>query len=381
MRLVLFVTIFLAVYLGMHLLVFWGMRPLLAGFSAGPRWLALWMALMLPLPLLIRPLERFGFELLARGVAWVGYLWMGLLFLAFAGCVVVAGGELLARLAVRLQPTLAPLALHGAATAAMVVGIAVAASLYGLYEARTLRVERVTIHSARRAADAPTLRIVQISDLHLGLLQREAALQRVVAAIRELRPDLLVATGDIVDAQIDHLDGLSRLFAELDVPLGKFAVTGNHEYYAGLKPALNFLQRSGFTVLRGTTVYPVAGLAVTGVDDPTGGGSDEGAALPALHERFTVLLKHRPLVDARTRERFDLQLSGHAHRGQIFPFNLLTGLSFPMQDGLYDLGGGTQLYTSRGTGTWGPPLRVLSPPEVTLFEIVGSAPAAAAAPR
>jgi predicted MPP superfamily phosphohydrolase len=81
-------------------------------------------------------------------------------------------------------------------------------------------------------------------------------------------------------------------------------------------------------------------------------------------------LKHRPLFDPLTEGNFDLQLSGHTHRGQIFPFNYITGLNFPMQDGLYDLPGGSRLYTSRGTGTWGPPMRVYSPPEITLFEIV-----------
>jgi predicted MPP superfamily phosphohydrolase len=86
---------------------------------------------------------------------------------------------------------------------------------------------------------------------------------------------------------------------------------------------------------------------------------------------FVVLiLKHRPCFNQKAAGLFDLQLSGHAHRGQIFPFNLLTGLEYPMQNGLYPLAGGGHLYASRGTGTWGPPIRVGSPPEITLFEIV-----------
>jgi predicted MPP superfamily phosphohydrolase len=194
----------------------------------------------------------------------------------------------------------------------------------------------------------------------------------VVSAVAGLQPDLIVATGDIVDAEIDHLDGLSQRFASLQPPLGKYAVTGNHEFYAGIKPALDFLGRSGFAVLRGTAVSPRPGLVLAGVDDPVAGGGDEIALLPLAPRDFTVLLKHRPLLAAGSLGRFDLQLSGHAHRGQIFPFNLLTGLTFPMQDGLYRLGGESWLYTSRGTGTWGPPMRLFSPPEITLFEIVGT---------
>jgi predicted MPP superfamily phosphohydrolase len=89
---------------------------------------------------------------------------------------------------------------------------------------------------------------------------------------------------------------------------------------------------------------------------------------------FTLLLKHRPRLNRQALGLFDLQVSGHAHRGQIFPFNLLTALEYPLQDGLYPLDGGGHLYASRGTGTWGPPMRILSPPEITLFEIVPASP-------
>jgi predicted MPP superfamily phosphohydrolase len=151
-------------------------------------------------------------------------------------------------------------------------------------------------------------------------------------------------------------------------------VTGNHEYYAGLDQSLAFLERSGFRLLRGETVTVGDRITLAGVDDPTGGSAPDEAALlkKEPRTRFTVLLKHRPRVNSEAVSLFDLQLSGHAHRGQIFPFNLLTGLEYPMQNGLYELPGNGYLYTSRGTGTWGPPMRILSPPEMTLFEIVGT---------
>lgn len=156
-------------------------------------------------------------------------------------------------------------------------------------------------------------------------------------------------------------------------PLGKYAVTGNHEVYAGMKGALNFLQQSGFTVLRNQRAVIQPGLSIVGVDDPaTGKARPEEELFPAKKEGFTLLLKHRPLVNAGMPERFDLQLSGHAHRGQIFPFNLLTRLHYPQQDGLYPLAEGAWLYASRGTGTWG--RRCVSFPRRKLPSLSSSAP-------
>jgi len=367
----LFVLIFLAIYTGMHALVFWGVHPLLKGHPALPTLTWIWMAAMIITPLLVRLSDRAGWEALARGLAWVGYSWMGGVFLAFALFAVLGLWELLALLAGRLLPQLPSLSLHGAVSAALALLVVIAASFYGLYEADNLRVEQVRIASDRLPPGSPPLRIVQVSDLHLGLIHRDEALAPIISHLLQLQPDLLVATGDIVDAQLNHLEELVALWRHLDPPLGMYAVTGNHEYYAGLDQALDFLRRSGFTVLRNQQVEVGTLLKLAGVDDPAGRGeTDEAGALGTRSERFTLLLKHRPRFDPASTGLFDLQLSGHAHRGQIFPFNLLTGLEYPMQDGLYTLAEGQRLYASRGTGTWGPPMRVGSPPEITLIEVV-----------
>lgn len=367
-----FVLLFLGVYTAMHALVFWGFHPLLKGHPALPTLTWVWMGLMILAPVLVRFLDRSGWQALARGLAWVSFAWMGLLFLAFSAFVIFGLWELFLLVAGRFMPFLHSLSLHGAVASVIVLFAVLATVFYGFYEASDLHVEHVRIVSPKLPPGSENLTIAQLSDLHLGLIHREEALAPIISRIRELQPDVIVATGDIVDAQINHIEELAELWRSLQPPLGKFAVTGNHEYYAGLEQALDFLQKSGFTVLHNRSQVVDQRLVVAGLDDPASGQSvDEVPILESIREQgFILLLKHRPRFNVKAAGLFDLQLSGHAHRGQIFPFNLLTRLEYPMQDGLYALAGGSQLYTSRGTGTWGPPMRVGAPPEITLFEIV-----------
>ncbi|MFK5925924.1 MAG: metallophosphoesterase [Desulfuromusa sp.] len=370
-----FLLMFLTLYGGMHILVFWGFHPLLKDHPAIPTLTWIWMIGMITSPLLVRFSERAGFETLARGLAWVGYSWMGVIFIAFSLFTLIGIWDLAARLAHWLLPPVPNLSLHGAVTATVVLFIVIAASFYGLYEAKNLQVEQVRIVSSKLPPGTPPIRIAQVSDLHLGLIRRDEALAPIIDRLEELQPDLLVATGDIVDAQLNHLDALVNLWQHIDPPLGKYAVTGNHEYYAGLDQALDFLQRSGFQVLRNRGVKVGAWLKVVGVDDPARGGiPDEAGALGEPSERFTLLLKHRPDFTAASTGQFDLQFSGHAHGGQIFPFNFLTAIKYPRHNGLYLLTDNQYLYVSRGTGTWGPPMRIFSSPEITLFEIVPETP-------
>jgi len=369
-----FVVMFLVLYGAMHALVFRGLYPLLAGHRLLPALVGGWMALMVAAPLMVRLWDRNGMVGPARMLAWVGYCWMGFVFIAFSLVLLMGLWHLLLWLPCRAWPGLTCLRPGGSACAAIVLLLSLAASLYGMVEARQPRVETVTLATPKLPAGSRPLRIAQVSDLHLGLLHREAALTTVVAQLRRLAPDVLVVTGDMVDAQIDHLNGLSDLWRQVEPPLGKFAVTGNHEAYAGLDPSLAFLRRGGFTVLRGQAVACGEHLTLLGVDDPaTGAAQDEAALLAELTDtRFTVLLKHRPRVAAGADGRFDLQLSGHTHRGQLWPFALFTRLAYPLHDGLYQLPGGSRLYTNRGAGTWGPPMRLAAPPEITLFCIVAA---------
>lgn len=159
---------------------------------------------------------------------------------------------------------------------------------------------------------------------------------------------------------------------------GKFAITGNHEFYAGIENARCFTENAGFTFLRGESVTVAGMINIAGVDDPAGRYyglkdiSEKGVLSKLPRDKFTLLLKHRPTVDKDAVGLFDLQLSGHAHKGQIFPFSLITRIYYrhTADAGHLKLMDNFYLYVSRGSGTWGPPIRFLAPPEVTVIELV-----------
>jgi predicted MPP superfamily phosphohydrolase len=243
--------------------------------------------------------------------------------------------------------------------------------IYGYFEALDVRVEHLVVRTDKLPVHVQSLRIAQISDVHLGIINRDRELKRIMDVVKDLSPDMLVSTGDLVDGSMHNLMHLSELIKQVDPPFGKYAVTGNHEYYAGLDHAVSFMEKAGFEVLR-HEVRTVANLVnVGGIDD--GGRArrvDDGDTLSKIQNNlFTLYLKHRPRISSKTVGFFDLQLSGHTHNGQIWPFNYLVSLEFPMIKGLYELEKGSKLYINRGTGTWGPPIRVFSPPEITLIEL------------
>jgi hypothetical protein len=248
---------------------------------------------------------------------------------------------------------------------------------YGFFEALNIRLEHITITTDKLPKNLDSLRIAQISDVHLGVLVGELRLKKILDKVKTVAPHILVSTGDLVDGRMEKKDILAGMFREIETPHGKYAVTGNHEYYAGLSRSLEFTKKAGFVLLRNETRTLPHLIHIAGVDDPAGrslgaaGNTSESRLLSALsNDLFTLLLKHQPTVNKASAEHFDLQLSGHTHNGQIFPFSLLTRLFYKLHPGLTRLRGGSSAYVSRGSGTWGPPARFLSPPEVTLIEIV-----------
>lgn len=378
MRLVLFFLTFTLLYASLHGYVLWKARRAFR-FGRVLYWgSGLFIVFMLLTFFLVRLLERWGYEWPALKLAYVGYTWMGFLFILVFVCLVedlyrlgTAMAEALLKIDLRrwkLNPRYAFVA---------VLLCAAGITVYGYFEALSIRTVQIEIGTPKISAQTGRIRIVQISDVHLGLIVREARVRRILEAVKASRPDILVSTGDLVDGQTDNLISLSSMFRDVPARHGKFAVTGNHEYYAGIQKSLALMESAGFTILRGEARLVLPGLTVAGVDDPASMGYDLGrrvaerdllARLPP--ESFRLLLKHRPFVDGDAQGHFDLQLSGHTHKGQIFPFTLIIKLMYPIHAGLLALPGGSLLYVNRGAGTWGPPIRFLVPPEVTVIDLV-----------
>ena len=372
-----FLLIFLFLYGGMH---FYAYRKIAAAVVPAP-WvsvcLILFMAAMVLAPVIVRLMERSGFEAPAMVLAYAGYVWMGLLFLFFCTSAAIDLYRLLLHLAGLLSGRdFSSLALSGRSHFLAAVSCSVIVSIYGYFEALNIRTERIVVESERIPAGMGRITVAQISDVHLGLIVGQERLSRILREIKRADPDILVSTGDLVDSQIDGLAPMADDFREIKPRYGMFAVTGNHEYYAGIEQALDFTRKAGFIVLSGDA-RDVAGIRIAGVDDPVAlsmGAGRPGEAARTLGNndsgKFTMLLKHRPSIGKDSPGRFDLQLSGHVHQGQIFPFSLVTRLFYPVASGLTHLAGGGSLYLSRGTGTWGPPIRFLAPPEITVIELV-----------
>jgi predicted MPP superfamily phosphohydrolase len=362
----------------MHAYAFWKVK---AGLNFGIKVgiaLGLFMLLMIFAPIIVRLSEKAGFEMFARSVSYVGYTWLGILFLfiSFAGAIDIYR-TILYLAGAMLKKDLSFISITSQLTFYIPFVISIVISFFGYFEARDIRTEKVVIKTSKLPEHIDRLKIVQISDVHIGLIVREERLNRILAEVKKAEPDILVSTGDLVDGQIDNLSGLAELIQVIKPRYGKYAITGNHEYYAGLKQALNFTQRAGFTLLRGKGLTVDGMINIAGVDDLQGihfnnyVSVTEKELLDSMpQDKFTLLLKHRPTVNESSLGLFDLQLSGHTHKGQIFPFSIVTWLYYPIHAGCLTPVDGCHLYVSRGSGTWGPPIRFLSPPEVTVIELI-----------
>ncbi len=373
----LFFLFIFVVYGGVHVYAFLRARSAFALGPAAGAALALFMLLMIFALFLIRALEQHDYEVSARALAYLAYFWMAALFLFFCSALVLDLAGLIIRAAGWMTRSDVSAYLVSARTSFLVsLGLSLALCAYGYFEAFDIRTEKVRIETAKLPAGVDRITIAQISDVHLGLIVRAERLAKMLDIVRNARPDIFISTGDLVDAQINHLSGLAEQLRGIKAKYGNYAITGNHEYYAGLAKALDFTREAGFRVLRNEAVS-AGPITIAGVDDRTAvlfkmeKAVSEKELLESLpRDRFTLFLKHQPRMEKSSIGLFDLQLSGHTHKGQIFPFTLLVRRIFPTIAGDYDLGNGSRLHVSRGTGTWGPPIRFLAPPEVTVIELV-----------
>ena len=218
--------------------------------------------------------------------------------------------------------------------------------------------------------------VVQLSDLHLGQPAPSERLSWIVEQVNGMSPDLVVITGDLIDRNIRRDSDSCQWLGGIKARYGVVAVAGNHDYYAGYDTFLQVADVSGIAVLRNERRLIAGAIQLVGIDEPAGrsyaeGGPDLDKALAGSDPSLPViLLSHRPdTFDRAARRQVDLQLSGHAHAGQIPPIDLLVWLIYPYSFGHYEKGA-SRIYTTSGTGTWGPPMRLFSRNEIVRITLV-----------
>jgi predicted MPP superfamily phosphohydrolase len=265
---------------------------------------------------------------------------------------------------------------------AVVAAISLVLLAWGYAEAmRVSRVRRVDVTIPRLGKAFDGLRVVLLTDTHYGPIDRARWSARVVEVVNTLGPDIVAHTGDIADGEVSERRAQAAPLGEVRAGLGRVYVTGNHEYFSGAQRWVEHMAALGWEALHNRHVVVSRGddkLIVAGVDDRTAAGSgvpghhaDHAAALAGTDPELPVLLlAHQPQqIDGAVAHGVDLQLSGHTHGGQMWPFHYLVRLDQPVLQGLSRHGERTQLYTSRGTGFWGPPFRIFAPSEITLLTL------------
>jgi len=352
MQYIAFYSVFFTVLWGMHLYV--GLRlgrlygcqntwALIGAFTLA--------ALSFPAFSLLEKFNPTPFSMILYGAASV---WLGVVFLLLSILLVY---EVL-RFFIPLAPKTA---------AYFITGIAAALSVYGIVNALFITVKTVDIPMPGLAK---SLKIVQLSDIHVGTIHNSGFLKRIVDTTNTLAPDLVLITGDL-------FDGIGPVSRHTVEPLTKmkaktYFVIGNHERYDDMEKIQSILPDAGVEILR-NRIVDFRGVQIVGVDAALRDGEKGNpviGTLPIDRTKPSILMFHVPVgLEDAARAGINLQLSGHTHNGQLFPFTLFAKMLYPQVQGLYTING-MRLYVSPGTGTWGPPMRIGSSNEITLIILV-----------
>lgn len=351
-----FLTIVLLVWAAMHAYVFWRISTLPMVSHHVPWWAVACAGLLLWLSFPISKfLESRAPEFISLPLEYFAANWLGILFLllcAFLATDIFSLGGLLWSSKIGQVRT---------AAAAVGLALSVVALIQG-HRDPVVTATSVELKGLPPERDGTV--VIVVSDVHLGMLIRENWTRRLVTRINDMKPDLIVAVGDIVDGNEKRAQPMSGILKQLHAPLGVWSVTGNHDYYAGVEKSLKFLENAGMTPLRDSCAELAPGLVLAGVDDLTAraqfGTPDHPVekALLGRPEGATILLSHTPWdVHVAARNGANLMLSGHTHNGQIWPFTYMVRTRYPYVSGHYNINGMT-LIVCRGTATWGPRMRL-----------------------
>ncbi len=363
---ILFLIPILSIWGALHAYVFWRLAsiPWIAQHVSTSALVitatVLWLSYVVA-----RILDAKGLQAISWPVEYIAANWVGVLFLLFW-----------ALLAVDVF-TLGGLLFHDQAPAVRTGAVLIACALSVLALIQAIRAPVITDYEVRLTGLRPERDgtvLLHISDLHLGNLLGRKWLRNLVKRIKQIKPDVVVVAGDLVDGNVGRVEPLRKELKELDAPLGVWAVTGNHEFYAGAERCVRLLEDAGFKVLRDRHELVAPGLVMAGVDDLT--ARRQSAADNAIEktlanrpEGAVVLLSHSPWqAEKAAAAGAGLMLSGHTHNGQVWPFNYFVRMRYPLLSGRCEVNGMTAI-VCRGTGTWGPRMRLWQPSEIVRIKL------------
>jgi len=380
-RLIIFLTLLSLVYF--YLGISWVGALSLSGVAE----LVSWLLLAIPFLSMIWMLavlwqrDEDRQSVLDTVIQWTAFMSMG--FLSFTLALTAVRDVLALALSLVGHPEAF---LHSSLSFGWLFGFGVALLVIGVISARFfLETSYTNIGLENLPSALEGFKIVQISDLHIGAMIRGGFVRKVVERVNALQPDVIVLTGDIVDGYVDALKSEIAVLGELKAKYGRFYITGNHEYYwteqAGAQAVVNEFKRLGFSALVNESEViekDGARIVMAGVPDYM---STEPAPSPqkALEKNGSatavkILLAHQPsFAKAASEAGYDLQLSGHTHGGQFFPWTLIIGWFHQFPRGLGRLGK-MQIYVNRGTGYWGPPVRLGASAEISLIRLTALQP-------
>lgn len=328
-------------------------------------------------------------------ISWIGYISLGLFSLVFAFVLlkdVLLLFTILVNKAIGLfssspkQIGVSDPARREFLFNALHIGIVAGASAltgYGIYNVmKKPKVMRVNIPIENLPDELEGITIAQFSDLHVGPTIQGSFVQSVVKQVNDLNADIVVFTGDLVDGSVDALSEHVAPVTQLKSKYGKYFITGNHEYYSGVQSWVTKASELGFDVLLNENrKIDINGKSIllAGVTDYSGGQflkshiSDPHKAIQSTEEsNLKILLAHQPRsVYEASKAGFDIQLSGHTHGGQYFPYTFMAYIGQPFIKGLNKFEN-MWVYVNKGTGYWGPPLRIGAPSEISLIKLVAS---------
>jgi uncharacterized protein len=325
-----------------------------------------------------RVLERYSICITSDYLIWIGSFWLGMMLYLFMGVLLCDLLRLVNWIA-GVIPAPSDLYTRVKQIAAMTVaGTVIITVLAGYYNTLHPRINTIVIDIPKAAGGRTMLDMALVTDIHLGTIISNSRLQKMVDMVNVIRPDVVLLGGDIVDEDLAPViqNNLGELLRTIRSKYGTYAVTGNHEYIGGVESACRYLSENGVTVLRDRAVLIDKSFYLVGREDRSIGQFVGKRRMPldSIMKQVdralpVIMMDHQPFgLNDAVRNGVDLQLSGHTHHGQLWPFNFITGLIYEVSRGLRRIGG-TNIYVSCGFGTWGPPARVGTIPEVVHIQL------------